>query len=183
MPFAQGTVRQIKMDLVQLALSGNTHMVISADSITVDDLRLAYSQIMNQHIAEQQDSRSSTGSPKQAADVTPSGSPMRGRGPEGGASSRRKSDVGSRPSKDTSASGLRYRVSNRDVPLSGEVMQDQERARAAFSRPSVTADLSRSHSLPGPSTTTSPQAARSSKGKALPKAKRKVQGSSPAGGR
>ena len=174
MPFAQGTVRHIKMDLVQLADSGNTHMIISADSISVDDLRLAYSQIMNNHIAEQQHSESPTASPKQAAEAIPASSPLVARVPSGVLPHRRKSDVGSRP-KDTSASGLRYSVSNRDVPLSGEVMQDRERARAALSRPSLSAELSRSHSLPGPSATTSPQTARS-KSKALPKAKSRAQG-------
>ena len=176
MPFAQGTVRQIKMDLVQLADSGNTHMVISADSITVDDLRLAYSQIMNNHIAEQQNSRSPVASPKQAGEAIASSSPLVARVPSGVTAGRRKSDVGSRP-KDTSASGLRHSVSTRDVPLSGEVMQDQQRARAALSRPSLSAELGRSHSLPGPSTSTSPQTARS-KSKPLPKAKRKVHGAS-----
>ena len=177
MPFAQGTVHQIKMDLVQLADSGNTHMVISADSITIDDLRLAYSQIMNNHIAEQQSSSSPTASPREAAEAVPASSPLAARLPEGTLPGRRKSDLGSRQ-RDTSASGLRHSVSNRDVPLlkvSGEVVKDRERARAAFSKPSFSADLSRAHSLPGSSARTSPQPA-GSKGKALPKFERKKQG-------
>ena len=178
MPFAQGSVQHIKMDLVQLADSGNTHMVISADSITVDDLRLAYSQIMNNHIAEQQNSVSPSGSPTKAAEAIPASSPLAARVPEG-VLPRRRSDVGSRP-RDTTASGLRHSVSTRDVPLlkvSGDVAKDRERARAAFSKPSMSADFSRSHSLPGSSAQTSPQPPRS-KGKPLPKAKRKAQGAS-----
>lgn len=178
MPFAQGTVHHIKMDLVQLADSGNTHMVISADSITVDDLRLAYSQIMNNHIAEQQNSTSPPGSPTKAAEAIPAGSPLAARVP-GEVLPRRRSDVGSRP-RDTTASGLRHSVSTRDVPLlkvSGDVAKDRERARAAFSKPSMSADFGRAHSLPGSSARTSPQPPRS-KGKPLPKAKRKAQGAS-----
>jgi len=174
MPFAQGTVRQIKMDLVQLADSGNTHMIISADSISIDDLRLAYSQIMNNHISEQQSSSSNpTRSPKQAAQAIPASSPLVARVPDG-VMARRKSDVGSRPT-DTSASDLRQSISARDVPLSSEAAQDRERARVALSRPSM--ELHRAHSVPRPTATTSPQPARS-KGNILPKAKRKAQGGS-----
>lgn len=178
MPFAQGTVHHIKMDLVQLADSGNTHMVISADSVTVDDLRLAYSQIMNNHIAEQQNSTSPAASPTRAAGAIPASSPLAARVPEG-VLPRRSSDVGSRP-RDTTASGLRYSVSNRDVPslkVSGDVAKDRDRARAAFSKPSMSADFSRAHSLPGAPARGSTQPPRS-KGKQLPKAKRKVQGDS-----
>ena len=153
MPFAQGTVRQIKMDLVQLADSGNTHMIISADSISIDDLRLAYSQIMNNHIAEQ--SSSPVQSPSQAAAAIPETSPLVARVPEGVMPNRRKSvDVGSR-AKDASASDLRQSVSARDVPLGAEAAQDRARARAALSRPS--ANLDRAQSLPGPSAAVSPQ--------------------------
>ena len=174
MPFAQGTVRQIKMDLVQLADSGNTHMIISADSISIDDLRLAYSQIMNNHISEQQSSSSNpTRSPKQAAQAIPASSPLVARVPAG-VMARRKSDVGSRPT-DTSASDLRQSISARDVPLSSQAAQDRERARVALSRPSM--ELHTAHSVPGPTATTSPEPARS-KGNILPKAKRKAQGGS-----
>lgn len=171
MPFAQGAVNQIKMDLVQLADSGNTHMVISADSITVDDLRLANSQIMNNHIAEQQSGTSSTASASEAQAAIPPSSPLVARVP---GVKRRKSDVGSRP-RDTSASSLRHSVSNRDLPLSGEVLKDRARARAALSRPSLSAEFSWSPSVPGASARTSPQPLHS-KAKPLPKAKRKVQG-------
>lgn len=175
MPFAQGTVRQIKMDLVQLADSGNTHMIISADSITIDDLRLAYSQIMNNHISEQQSSSSSpVRSPAQAAQAIPATSPLVARVPDG-VMARRKSDTGSRP-QDTSATDLRQSISARDVPLSGEAAQDRERARAALSRPS--AELRRAPSVPEPRAATSPEAPGSSKGKSLPKAKRRGQGAS-----
>ena len=176
MPFAQGAVHHIKMDLVQLAGSGNTHMVISADSITVDDLRLAYSQIMNNHITEQQNGTSPSASPTKAAEAIPASSPMVARVPEG-VLPRRRSDVGSR-SRDTTASGLRHSVSNRDVHLlkvPGDIANDRERARAAFSKPSMSADFSRAHSLPGSSAHTSPKPPRS-KHKPLPKAKRKVPG-------
>lgn len=174
MPFAQGTVRQIKMDLVQLADSGNTHMVISADSITIDDLRLAYSQIMNNHITEQQSSSSLSPSPTQAAEAMPAKSPLLARIPEG-VMSRRKSDVGSRP-QDASATDLRLSISARDVPLSKEAAQDRERARAALSRPS--AELHRAHSMAQLSLSTSPPLPMRSKGKNLPKANRKPMGSS-----
>ncbi len=172
MPFAQGTVRQIKMDLVQLADTGNTHMVISADSIAIDDLRLAYSQIMNNHISEQQSS-STAASPSEAADAIPASSPLVARVPSG-VMARRKSDVGSRP-RDTSASDLRQSISARDVPLSSEVTHDRDRARAALSRTS--AEVHRAHSVPSSSATKSPQLPRN-QGKALPKAKRKPQGAS-----
>ena len=178
MPFAQGSVHHIKMDLVQLSDSGNTHMVVSADSITVDDLRLAYSQIMNNHIAEQQNSTSPSASPTKAAAAIPASSPLAARVPEG-ALPRRRSDVGSRP-RDTTASSLRHSVSNRDVPLlkiSSDVAMDWERARAALTKPSMSGDFSRAYSLPGSYARTSPQPPRS-KGKPLPKAKRKVQGAS-----
>ncbi|KAL0018632.1 hypothetical protein WJX77_009530 [Trebouxia sp. C0004] len=174
MPFAQGTVRQIKMDLVQLADTGNTHMIISADSISIDDLRLAYSQVMNNHISEQQSSSSNpTRSPKQAAQAIPASSPLVARVPVG-VMARRKSDVGSRPA-DTSASDLRQSISARDVPVSSTAAQDRERARIALSRPSM--ELHRAHSVPGPTASTSPELARS-KGNILPKAKRKAQGGS-----
>lgn len=174
MPFAQGTVRQIKMDLVQLADSGNTHMIISADSITIDDLRLAYSQIMNNHISDQQSSSSTPArSPTQAAQAIPATSPLVARVPAG-VMARRKSDIGSRP-QNTSATDLRQSISARDVPLSGEAAQDRERARAALSRPS--AELRRAPRVPEPRATTSPVPPRS-KGKSLPQAKRRGQGAS-----
>lgn len=176
MPFGQGTVNQVKMDLVQLADSGNTHMVISADSITIDDLRLAYSQIMNNHIAEQQSSGSPMASASEAAAAIPASSPLVARVPEGVLPKRRRSHADSRP-RDTSATGLRHSVSSRDMPLSGEVLKDRERARAALSRPSMSADFSRSPSLPATSARSSPQPS-CGKAKALPKARRKVQGAS-----
>ena len=56
-------------------------------------------------------------------------------------------------------------------------MEDRERAGGALSRPSTSADFSKSPSLPGTSARTSPQPSRS-KAKPLPKARRKVQGAS-----
>ena len=98
-------------------------MIISADSISIDDLRLAYSQIMNNHIAEQ--SSSPVQSPSQAAAAIPETSPLVARVPEGVMPNRRKSvDVGSR-AKDASASDLRQSVSARDVPLGAEAAQDR----------------------------------------------------------
>ena len=126
MPFAQGMVRNVKMDLVQLAGSGNTHMIISADSISIGDLRLAYSQIMNNHLSEEAKSSSSSGYDKsQLSDMLPSSS---GRD---GMLSKKVPRSGSKL-KDISGTGLRQSISHRNLTDPKEAARDRDRARAAF---------------------------------------------------
>lgn len=131
MPFGQGAVRNVKMDLIQLEGTGNTHMIISADSINISDLRLAYSQIMNNHLNEEAKSSSSSGFEKsQLSDILPSDSGLGNRLPNG--MLPKKAPRSSSKLKDTSATGLRQSISNRNLTDPKEAARDRERARAAF---------------------------------------------------
>ena len=131
MPFAQGAVRNIKMDLVQLEGTGNTHMIISADSINIGDLRLAYSQIMNNHLSEEAKSSSSSGFEKsQLSDILPNDSGLISRMAAG--TLPKKAPKSGSKLKDTSATGLRQSISNRNLTDPKEAARDRERARAAF---------------------------------------------------
>lgn len=131
MPFAQGAVRNIKMDLVQLEGIGNTHMIISADSINIGDLRLAYSQIMNNHLSEEAKRSSSSGFEKsQLGDILPNDSGLISRMAAG--SLPKKAPKSGGKLKDTSATSLRQSISSRNLTDPKEAARDRERARAAF---------------------------------------------------
>lgn len=131
MPFAQGVVRNIKMDLVQLEGTGNTHMIISADSVNIADLRLAYSQIMNNHLNQEPASSSSSSFDKAPmADILPNDSGLVNRLPV--KMLPKSEDKSSCKLKDTSATGLRQSISTRNMTDPQEAARDRERARAAF---------------------------------------------------
>ena len=131
MPFAQGAVRNIKMDLVQLEGTGNTHMIISADSINIGDLRLAYSQIMNNHLSEEAKRSSSSGFEKsQLGDILPNDSGLISRMAAG--SLPKKAPKSGGKLKDTSATSLRQSISSRNLTDPNEAARDRQRARAAF---------------------------------------------------